>query len=186
MNKHQRKQTARWEAKKAKDERKVEEHRRQHSYERTLEHIAQVVGEWEPCPSVVFAKARSLLKSMPGRYTVAINEEVVEFLNRYRLVTSKRCRLFLSELEIAAEIAEEKTWKQEVQAYQLLHTLFRHEQRVNAIREELLEKTTRLRTIQTCWLLKEELMMNVWHPRRVGYILETYGWEAYENLLGVE
>jgi hypothetical protein len=28
------------------------------------------------------------------------------------------------------------------------------------------------------------LMAAVWHPRRVEHILDTYGWDAYENLLG--
>jgi len=27
-------------------------------------------------------------------------------------------------------------------------------------------------------------MAAVWHPRRVEHILDTYGWDAYENLLG--
>ena len=43
-----------------------------------------------------------------------------------------------------------------------------------------------VRTVHKTKLLKEELMMNVWHPQRVEKFLETYGWEAYDNLLGVE
>jgi hypothetical protein len=58
---------------------------------------------------------------------------------------------------------------------------------VNAIREELIERTNRFRAIQTCrYGFKEELMMKAWHPDRVGKFLETYGWEAFDNLLGVE
>lgn len=187
MDKHQRKQIAKWEAKKAKDQRKFDEYMREHSQQRAMEHVERVVREWEPCPNVVFAKARTLLKDIPRRYVMDIaDERVFEFLDRYRLVTSKRCRVFLTELDIAAEIAEEKCWKQEAQAHRVLHTLCRHSWRVNAIREELLDKTHRLRTIQNCLLVKEELMMNVWHPRRMEQFLETYGWKAYENLLGVE
>lgn len=30
--------------------------------------------------------------------------------------------------------------------------------------------------------MKEELVAAVWHPRRLGYLLETYGWDAVEAL----
>lgn len=90
----------------------------------------------------------------------------------------------MSDMEIAAEIAEQKSQKREAQALQLAWKLSRHQSRITPIREELLQKTARLRAIQNCLLVKEELMMNVWHPRRMEHILETYGWEAYENLLG--
>ena len=43
-----------------------------------------------------------------------------------------------------------------------------------------------VRSVHRTKLLKEQLMMSVWHPQRVEKFLETYGWEAYDNLLGVE
>jgi hypothetical protein len=43
-----------------------------------------------------------------------------------------------------------------------------------------------LRAICKCKTIKEELMAETWHPRRVERILETYGWDAYNNLLGEE
>ena len=189
MDKHQRKHIAKWEAKKAKDARKVEEDIKRHSYERALEHIAQVVGEWEPCPKEVFTNARNFLKErlfQTARNTIIDDHRFLFFINQYHLMYSKRWRFSMSDMEIAAEIAEQKSQKREAQALQLAWKLSRYQSRINAFREELLQKTARLRTIQDCLLVKEELMMNVWHPRRMEHILETYGWEAYENLLGVE
>ena len=66
-----------------------------------------------------------------------------------------------------------------------LKGILRNAHRLDSFREELAVATQRFRAIQNCHLIKEELMMNVWHPRRVEHILETYGWEAYENLIGV-
>jgi hypothetical protein len=89
----------------------------------------------------------------------------------------------MTSVEIVAEIAEEKSWKLESQALQLVPTLVRHQSRIDTIREELLEKATRLRAVQNCLLIKEELMMNVWHPRRVERILDMGGCELLDNLL---
>ncbi len=44
----------------------------------------------------------------------------------------------------------------------------------------------RWRAIHNCRAIKEDLMAAAWHPRRVEHILETYGWDAYNNLLGEE
>lgn len=184
MDKHQRRHIAKWEAKKAKDQRKFEEYMKRHAHEQALERIARAVAEWEPSPNDVFRKARELLSSWPRLRL--INDERYEFMWTWRLLISKRCRVFLTEIEIEAEIAEERSWKEEDIVYRLAASISRHQSRVNTIREELLQKTDRLRAVQTCWLIKEELMMKVWHPRRVEHILETYGWEAYEKLLGVE
>jgi len=189
MEKHQRRHIAKWEAKKAKELAKAEEERKRTSYQRTLQHIDQVVREWEPSPNEVFAGAKALA-DMPmfqplwGRFEGG--PRMFLYLDGYRLMCSKRIQLSMTSLEVAAEIAEGKSWKLESQVLELARTLARHHSRVCAIQEELLEKTARLRTIQNCLLIKEELMMNVWHPRRMQHILETYGWEAYENLLGVE
>ena len=189
MDKHQRRHIAKWEAKKAKDLQKVEEERRRTSYKRTLEHIEQVVREWEPSPNEVFAKARALLEDpmfLPLWDRFLGIERMLIYQHHYRLICSNRIRLPITSLEVAAEIAEEKSWKLESQVRQLAQALVRHQSRLVPIREELLQQTTRLRAIQNCRLIKEDLMMNVWHPRRVEHIVETYGWEAYENLLGVE
>lgn len=42
------------------------------------------------------------------------------------------------------------------------------------------------RTIHRVKTFKEELMMTAWRPRRMEHILDTYGWEVYDNLLGIE
>jgi hypothetical protein len=183
MDKHQRRHIAKWEAKKAKDLQKVEEERRWTSAQQTVNRIVQVVHEWEPSPNEVFAKARALLEDpmfLPLWDRFLGIERMLLFQHHYRLICSKRIQFFMNSREVAAQIAEEKSWKLESQVRQLAHTLARHQSRVGQIRKELLQQTTRLRAIQNCRLIKEELMMNVWHPRRVGYILETYGWEGYD------
>ena len=40
------------------------------------------------------------------------------------------------------------------------------------------------RTTERTAIIKEDLMAAAWHPRRIERLLETHGWEAYENLLG--
>ena len=56
--------------------------------------------------------------------------------------------------------------------------------RLDPIREELAVATHKSRTIHNCKAIKEDLMAAAWHPRRIERLLETHGWEAYENLLG--
>jgi hypothetical protein len=186
MEKHQRRYLAKWEAKKAKDQEKFEQERKQNAYQETLKRIDQIVREWEPSPNDVFAKARTLLENpayRPFLYRFIGDDRVFPFMHHYRLMCSKRLRLFMTSVEIIAEIAEEKSWKLESQALQLIPTLVRHQSRIDTIREELLEKATRLRAIQNCLLVKEELMMNVWHPRRIERILDMGGCELLDNLL---
>lgn len=65
-------------------------------------------------------------------------------------------------------------------------SFFRTTERTALIRDELLGVYPRWRAILNCKALKEEIMMAAWHPRRVEHILTTYGWEAYDNLLGLE
>lgn len=191
MDKHDRKRLARWESKRGKEQLKFEEQLREHSYELALRRIKRVVDEWEPTHDLLFPRAMNLL-SDPGFHTLLRRNpdfsdgEITEFVRGYRWIGSRRHRFFVNEEEIASEIKEEKAWKKETRMFQLAVAMGRHQVRANAIREELLDKTTRLRAMQNCYLIKEELMMNVWHPRRVEHILTTYGWEAYENLLGEE
>jgi regulator of sirC expression with transglutaminase-like and TPR domain len=56
--------------------------------------------------------------------------------------------------------------------------------RTTLLREEFERAYPRWRAVLNCKHIKEELMQKAWHPRRVGHVLETYGWEALENLLG--
>lgn len=65
-------------------------------------------------------------------------------------------------------------------------SFFRTTERTALFRAELEIAARRSRCVQNCKVIKEELMAAAWHPRRVEHILDTYGWEAYENLLGEE
>ena len=63
-------------------------------------------------------------------------------------------------------------------------SFFRTTERNDLIRAELDVASRRWRAIQNCKTIKEDLMAAAWHPRRIERLLETHGWEAYENLLG--
>lgn len=190
MDKHERKRLARWEAKTGKEQCKLNEFLRQHSYGQVWRRIERTVREWEPEYNTLFAKAVKIIAKPRVSALVMYNldrtdDEIAELLMSRRTIESRRVRLYLTDEEIANELATEMSWKEQTRLFQLAFTLRRHQLRANTIRAELLVKTTRLRAIQNCKSIKEELMMNVWHPRRVEHILTTYGWEAYENLLGM-
>ena len=190
MDKYQRRQIARWEQKKAKDQAKLKEQLRLQSYQRNQEIINQAVKAYEPPGDVMFTKARALC-SDPRYLSLGAGHTILplhwDVDNWYTILMSRRIRLFGSPLEVAAEIMEQKREKDQRYVWKMAHTLLCYRARVNLIRDELLVKTTRLRAIQACrYGFKEELMMAAWHPRRLERILETYGWEAYDNLLGVE
>lgn len=188
MDKHQRKALRKWETKKAKDQLKFEEYMKQHSREVAWAKVEQAIQDYEPPPDVVFSKALTLASKYKSyRYVTPLLAFDEDAILRYYMIVSSRVRLFMTELDILAEIAERKADKLSRKAESLAFNLLRHQRRVDMIRDEMLIKTTRLRAIQNCRNgFKEELMMKVWHPDRVEKFLETYGWEAFDNLLGVE
>jgi len=65
-------------------------------------------------------------------------------------------------------------------------SFLRTTERTALFRVELEVAARQSRGVQNCKAIKEELMAAVWHPRRVEHILDKYGWDAYENLLGEE
>jgi hypothetical protein len=203
MDKHQRKRLSRWEQKKGKEQFKFEEYMKRHSYDQASADIERAVQRYDPPAHVVFSRARALALDIRS---LIVREGRREALERAALLLPlwgeeeqgpyylaigaphpRRYPYYLTDSEIASEIAAGKASKEYREAVDLAFTLHRHRQRVDAIRDELTLKTTRFRAIQTCrYGFKEELMMKVWHPDRVGKFLETYGWEAFDNLLGVE
>lgn len=86
----------------------------------------------------------------------------------------------------ATEIAHRKEYLAALESLHYAKTHYRCLGHVFRIREELMEAVRRNQAIRACRGFKEELMQVAWHPNRVGRILETYGWEALDNLLGVE
>jgi hypothetical protein len=65
-------------------------------------------------------------------------------------------------------------------------SFLRTTERTALFRAELKVAARQSRGVQNCKVIKEELMAAVWHPRRVEHILDNYGWDAYNNLLGEE
>jgi hypothetical protein len=89
-------------------------------------------------------------------------------------------------IDIRASVEGLKSAKYNRRVYRDGIFLLRQVDRTNIIKDELLNTVSKFNIIRNCKTIKEELMANVWHPRRVEKILETYGWEVYDNLLGVE
>jgi hypothetical protein len=199
MDKHQRKRLSRWEQKKGREQFKVEEYMKRHTYDQASADIKRTIRDYDPPQQTVFPQARVLaldsrLSSLSRRFEQfqwlnrrwEDREEEVEF-HFPGAPLPRRHPYYLTDSEIASEIAAGKASKDYRESLDLAFILHRHRQRVDAIRDELTLKTTRFRAIQACrYGFKEELMMKVWHPDRVGKFLETYGWEAFDNLLGVE
>ena len=65
------------------------------------------------------------------------------------------------------------------------HECIRTLRRTDTIKSELLAAYPRMQAILACHRIKEELYMNVYHPRRIENLLETGGWEALENFIGL-
>lgn len=191
MDKHQRKQMARWEQTKAKSEQKFFERMRDEDSRREWRKVAVAVEMYTPHPARIFASALELIKEYPHARTANWNNPLwplyINSRGPFFRMTSRGRFIAPPPPEFDKEVCEGRARKDMQAALELIPTLIRHMDRVDTIREELVARAQRNRVIQDCRMgYKEELMMNVWHPRRVERILNLYGWEALDNLLGVE
>ncbi len=89
-------------------------------------------------------------------------------------------------IDIPASLQNLKDAKYNRRVYTHGIVLLRQLKRTEAIKDELLKTVSKFNIIRNCKTVKEELMATVWHPDRVEKILKNYGWEVYDNLLGVE
>ena len=189
MDKHQRKQMARWEQTKAKSEQKFFERMRDEDSRREWRKVAVAVEMYTPHPARIFAKALEVLQD-PMFRSVRHNHPWYLGLNfdgPFFLLGPRNRWITPPPPKFDEEVRRGRERKETQSAMELIPTLNRHLDRVDTIREELVARAQRNRVIQDCRMgYKEELMMNVWHPRRVERILTLYGWEALDNLLGVE
>jgi hypothetical protein len=190
MDKHQRKQLARWEGKKAKSEQQFQERMTQVLRHNAWVEVDRAIEAYDPPLAAIFPLARMYMPDMRGGFW----ELPIEFWPwRFRypghwVDLDRQGRiLYDKDVRVEDEIKIGKQRKNEATAYNLAETLRRHQRRLDIVREELMVQVHRFRAIQACrYGFKEELMQVAWHPSRVGRILETYGWEALDNLLGVE
>lgn len=187
MDKYQRRQIARWEQKKAKDHRKFQEQMVKHARQVAWEKVYKTVEEYNPPLSIIFPHARSYAPLAGGLAWDFEDDDLPRLVLGIRFDFYEHMFNPYVDVNVEKEIESGIRRKNNASTIRLAVILSRHQQRVNIIREELVERTNRFRAIQTCrYGFKEELMMAAWHPRRLERILETYGWEAYDNLLGVE
>ena len=188
MDKHQRKQLSRWEHTKAKSIHKFEERMKDNESRREWHKVAIAIQSYTPSQAAVFTKALELLRD-PVFHSVRHHYHWPLFVHPggpFFLLSSRNRWIAPPPPDIEEEVREGRDRKLMQSAVDLMPTLLRHMDRVDTIRGELLVRAHRSRAIQNCLAIKEELMMAAWHPRRVGRILETYGWDALDNLLGVE
>jgi hypothetical protein len=89
-------------------------------------------------------------------------------------------------IDIPASLEALKAAKYKRKVYREGILLMRQLDRIKIIKDELLKTVSKFNIIRNCKTVKEELMATVWHPDRVKKILKNYGWEVYDNLLGVE
>ncbi len=82
-------------------------------------------------------------------------------------------------------IARIRRWRTEEAGLEYAITLCRHIAHAKSIRDELQQEVRRREAIRACRRMKEELYMNVYHPRRIERLLEVGGWEALDNFAGL-
>jgi hypothetical protein len=211
MDKHQRKQLARWETKKAKDAQKFEEKMRQQFDDDARDTIEKFAKTYTPDPTKVLdgmtKEGIKLLAELDEvrfyprstRYFLAemllFGERAVGwnpimsshgYWSEYRRLYQYKDNVLQERIDVPKSIQAVREYKDTNVRMEHLRKFMSSLRRLNDIRDELAVATHKFRTIQNCRIIKEELMMNVWHPRRVEHILETYGWEVLDNLLGVE
>lgn len=215
MDKHERKQLARWELNKAKRQGKFEEKVRDYfdvTARRTVETFAKT---YQPSPSKILdgvvTEARKLLRELRiPRYTnessrvlmiatlITMDDLEYEYLYAHLLTGGSWSgsnygwlyeydeTLLGKKLDVPKTLEAIREHKDNQERIKHLRRFAQSLRRLDTIRDEMAVVAHKFRTIHDCKAIKEELMMKVWHPRRVEHILETYGWEAYENLLGEE
>lgn len=211
MDKHRRKQLARWEAKKAKDDEKFEKKIRQQFDQDARDEIEKFGKTYKPEPTKlldgILKEGMNLLAELeefPRFHTGSIRDYMIRmitsdvwnpllfsmghgnWIGKYREFYIYKDSVLQEKIDVAKTIQAIREHKDSELRHQHLRNFMRSAGRLNAFRAELAVATHKFRTIQNCRIIKEELMMNVWHPRRVEHILETYGWEVLDNLLGVE
>lgn len=202
MDKHQRKYLARWEMNKAKRQEKFEERMRDREFEATVDSLEAYAASYEPDMTGFLTTALPTLESLRGtsifRYMTLESHGYPRWVfwrhglmrERYaEIVWWRNVKFDERTLERVVDVeASKKAIRDAKTGHVFIHRvndLQRQLERTTAIRDELLHVYPRWRAILNCKVLKEEIMMAAWHPRRVEHILVTYGWDAYDNLLGV-
>ncbi len=93
---------------------------------------------------------------------------------------------FHQRIDVKASLKKFQTMRDAEFIREIGPSFFRTTERTAVFRKELEDVIPKWRTILNCKHIKQELMEAVWHPRRVEHVLMTYGWDAFNNLLGEE
>lgn len=219
MDKHQRKQLAKWEAKKAKGQDKFMEKVRESFRDPALDKVEAFARSYTPPTWVlcgIIGQVKEFLEEVrtpsPSDYWVSFANWTLmddDFRSRMYTIESSRVarfrgveyipyhsdyeRFFIYDehslerrIDIAKTINAIREHKKRTAKKDYAQGIMRSARRLDIFGAEFLSVYPRWRAVLNCKAVKEELMAAAWHPRRVDHILETYGWEAYDNLLGVE
>lgn len=183
MDKRQRKALSKWENKKQKDNERLERLVRKQFQEDAYEQIAKFSATYKTDLSMVF----SSMKDITFTFNLGYHRYVPIFYH------GGMWDIVFDDHKLERVVNVEKSIakvKQRIDGETFLEYAYNfnsQRERTAVVRDELIEKADKFRAIRNCRDgFKEELMMAVWHPRKVQRILETYGWDVLENLMGVD
>jgi hypothetical protein len=91
----------------------------------------------------------------------------------------------LFSFDVERSIQKGKKLADEKYTHQYLKDFNKTLRKTKDIRDELIQAYPRWRAVLNCKVIKEELMMSVWHPRRIARILELGGHAALDNFAGL-
>ena len=178
MNKYERKRIAKWEMQKAKRQEAFERALRKQNQEDDLAFLSDIAHTYQPDMSNSVTDMLSTHMPPPPPPPAMWHS-----YGWFWLIKTDNTKLQYT-IDVPASVEAIKQWVYYNALMNIATGFYRTLNRTRLIKEELEFKVRKFRAILNCKIFKEELMMNVWHPRRVDHILNAYGWSAWENLLG--
>ena len=178
MDNRQRKDLVKWELKKTKKRERLERKTQKNFNRDAIEEVHAFAQTYEP------NRTDFSIRKM-GYRVFHVGSRMRGFVwDRYLPIQYNERKLERA-VDILASIAAVKSMKDETAMMEFSEEICRHYERTLCVKSELLASAYKFRAIQNCKNgFKEELMMNVWHPRRVERILEIGGWDLLDNLMG--
>lgn len=176
MDKHARKRTAKWEMKKAKECKKLEEAIQKQIKEDAYEQVRKFAETYEADPGDAINTVLRQYAEWGQLFIPPVPPFIMPLrINWIRYVIFKEDSL-QHMIDVPASIERIRSVADNMMTAHYVDEMDRHFERNFKIQDELLETVRGLETVRKCRAIKEELMMRVWHPSRVERLLETYGW----------
>lgn len=193
MDKYTRKQIERWENKKEKLRMRDQQNIFKNGFFGDYAEVLRQVNAYNPVVSGVITEVHRnrMLEVQYIRAGFAIDDRVTDTLS-IGMIPFNNGLLKIDytkldyRIDVPGSVQALKQAKYTQRLYRECVILVRYLVRMEKIKDELLKTASKFATIRNCKTIKEDLMKTVWHPRRLETFVEKYGWEAFDNLLGVE